>query len=159
MAVLCQQWSDPHSASVYPINLADKERGIGPLFGRYPKDIYDGDVAAPVLGGHPWALCTANVAELYYKLARAITSANKVPFDDVSKAFFEPLSIYATTKADAAVAILRNAADAMLRAILFHSDRYELSEQFDGTSGYEKSVHNLTWSYAAFLSALRTRNA
>lgn len=36
----------------------------------------------------------------------------------------------------------------------------ELSEQFDGVSGYEKSVKNLTWSYAASLSAVRakTRN-
>ena len=159
VAMLRQQWSDPSSASVYPINLADKERGIGPLFGRYPKDIYDGDVADPVMGGHPWALCTANVAELYYKLADAMTSSNKVPVDDVSKTFFEPLGIDASTKTDTAVSILRNAADAMLRAILFHSDCYELSEQFDGTSGHEKSVHNLTWSYAAFLSALRTRNA
>lgn len=159
VAMLRLQWSDPDSASVYPINLADKERGIGPLFGRYPNDIYDGDVANPVMGGHPWALCTANVAELYYKLACTMTSSNKVPFDNVSRAFFEPLGIDASTKADAAVSILRNAADAMLRAILFHSDHYELSEQFDGTSGYEKSVQNLTWSYSAFLSALRARKA
>lgn len=158
VAVLRQQWSNPGSASLYPINLADQARGIGPLFGRYPKDTYDGDVAAPVPGGHPWALCTANVAELHYTLARAVTSAKKVPFDNVSKAFFEPLGITATTQADAAVSILRQAGDAMLRAILFHSDRYELSEQFDGTTGYEKSVHDLTWSYAAVLSALRARN-
>jgi hypothetical protein len=31
------------------------------------------------------------------------------------------------------------------------------SEQFDGITGYEKSVRNLTWSYAAFLSAVRAR--
>jgi glucoamylase len=43
----------------------------------------------------------------------------------------------------------------MLHAVLFHSDYYELSEQFDARTGYEKSVRNLTWSYAAFLSALR----
>jgi glucoamylase len=33
-----------------------------------------------------------------------------------------------------------------------------LSEQFDGVTGYEKSVKNLTWSYAAFLSAVRARS-
>ena len=43
--------------------------------------------------------------------------------------------------------------------VLFHSDHYQLSEQFDGSTGYEKSVANLTWSYAAFLSAVRTRAA
>jgi glucoamylase len=45
----------------------------------------------------------------------------------------------------------------MLRAVVYHSDHLELSEQFDGVSGYEKSVHDLTWSYAAFLSAVRAR--
>ena len=43
----------------------------------------------------------------------------------------------------------------MLAAVLYHSDHLELSEQFDRDSGYEKSVRNLTWSYAAFLSAVR----
>jgi glucoamylase len=45
----------------------------------------------------------------------------------------------------------------MLQALTSHSDFLELSEQFDGSTGYEKSVRNLTWSYAAFLSALRAR--
>jgi hypothetical protein len=45
----------------------------------------------------------------------------------------------------------------MLEAVIFHSDHLELSEQFDGTTGFEKSVRNLTWSYAAFLSAVRAR--
>jgi glucoamylase len=45
----------------------------------------------------------------------------------------------------------------MLAALIFHSDHLELSEQFDRTTGFEKSVANLTWSYAAFLSAVRTR--
>ena len=40
-----------------------------------------------------------------------------------------------------------------------HSDNLELSEQFDATTGYEKSVSNLSWSYASFLSAIRARTA
>jgi glucoamylase len=47
----------------------------------------------------------------------------------------------------------------MLQALIFHSDSLELSEQFDATTGYEKSVSNLSWSYAAFLSAIRARAA
>jgi glucoamylase len=46
----------------------------------------------------------------------------------------------------------------MLAAVIFHSDHLELSEQFDGFKGFEKSVKNLTWSYAAFLSAVRARS-
>ena len=47
----------------------------------------------------------------------------------------------------------------MLQAVIFHSDNLELSEQFDATTGYEKSVSNLSWSYASFLSAIRARTA
>lgn len=152
-------WADPNSPNVYAINLADNARGLGPMFGRYPGDSYDGDVAEPVQGGHPWALCTANFAELYYSLANQIDSAKSVPFDRFSGPFFGQIGITgASSPADASSA-LRTAGDAMLRAILYHSDHYELSEQFDAWSGYEKSVHNLTWSYAAFLSALRARAA
>ena len=45
----------------------------------------------------------------------------------------------------------------MLQAIVYHSDHLELSEQFDAVTGFEKSVANLSWSYAAFLSAVRAR--
>ena len=45
----------------------------------------------------------------------------------------------------------------MLQSIVHHSDHLEISEQFDAQSGYEKSVRNLTWSYAAFLSAVRAK--
>jgi glucoamylase len=47
----------------------------------------------------------------------------------------------------------------MLQAIVFHSDQFELSEQFDAETGFEKSVSNLSWSYAAFLSAVRARGS
>jgi len=47
----------------------------------------------------------------------------------------------------------------MLQAIVFHSDNLELSEQFYATTGYEKSVSNLSWSYASFLSAVRAKNS
>lgn len=157
--ILHQQWSDPASPKVYPINIADKARGLGPLFGRYPDDVYDGDVSHPVAGGHPWALCTANFAELLYNLATEITTSKSIPLDAHSTGFFGQFGITGATAAADAAKALRAAADAMLRAVIFHSDRYELSEQFDAQSGYEKSVRNLTWSYAAFISALRARDA
>jgi hypothetical protein len=61
----------------------------------------------------------------------------------------------ASTTPAAAAAALQAAGDQMLRAVIFHSDNLELSEQFDATTGYEKSVSNLSWSYASFLSAER----
>jgi glucoamylase len=162
------QWADSASPFVYPINLSDASLGvggvggvggIGPMLGRYPGDTYDGDVGHPVPGGHPWALCTANFAELYYDLASEIARTQKVPHDDQSSEFFSQVGIGADTPpADAAVA-LGKAGDAMLQAVVYHSDNLELSEQFDGTTGFEKSVRDLTWSYAAFLSAVRAKTA
>jgi glucoamylase len=156
-AQLRSQWEEGGIA-FYPINKADKENfGIGPLFGRYPGDVYDGDTADPVLGGHPWALSTCNAAELQYKLAAEIKSSGRVPVDDLSAPFFAQSGIDAQTAPAAAADALVATGDAMVRAVIYHSDNLELSEQFDGTTGYERSVRNLTWSYAAYLSALRAR--
>jgi glucoamylase len=157
-AQLRRQWADSGSDVVYPINMSDASLGIGPVLGRYPGDTYDGDVAHPVPGGHPWALCTCNFAELYYNLANEIATAQAVPFDDLSSEFFGQVGIAPDAKPTDAVAALRNAGDAMLQAVIYHSDHLELSEQFDATTGYEKSVSNLSWSYASFLSAIRARN-
>jgi glucoamylase len=155
-ALLRHQWGEPGSPALYAINTADAALGMGPLLGRYPGDNYDGDNSNSS-GGHPWALCTCNFAELYYRLANEIAAGTAVPLDDLSTPFFAQVGITSSTPpADAATA-LRGAGDAMLQAVVYHSDNLELSEQFDGTSGFEKSVRDLTWSYGAFLSAVRAK--
>ena len=160
-ALLRSQWADPTSKYFYPINGADQQRSsgpIGPVLGRYPGDLYDGDTDAQV-GDHPWPVSTANFAELYYGLAKQITTAGTVPLDNLSTNFFSQVGVDASTTPAAAAAALQSAGDQMLQAVVFHSDHLELSEQFDATSGYEKSVSNLSWSYASFLSAVRAKNA
>jgi glucoamylase len=82
-----------------------------------------------------------------------------VPLDVLSREFFAQVGVSEEASPAAAAAALREAGDMMLRAVVFHSDHYELSEQYDGTNGFEKSVRDLTWSYAAFLSALRAKTA
>lgn len=155
-AQLRDQWAAP-GHSQYPINVADGARGIGPLLGRYPGDTYDGDMADHIDGEHPWALCTCNFAQLYYKLSNDIAKTKTVPYDDLSALFFNQIGVQQATPAADVVTALQNAGDAMLGAVIFHSDHLELSEQFDGDTGFEKSVKNLTWSYAAFLSAVREK--
>ncbi len=157
-AQLRAQWADPTSKYFYPINDADGANGLGPLLGRYPGDLYDGDTDARV-GDHPWALSTANFAELYYRLASRITSSRTVAADSLSATFLAQVGVTSSTPPLAAAAALRAAGDAMLRAIVYHSDHFELSEQFDAVTGFEKSVSNLSWSYAAFLSAVRARTS
>jgi glucoamylase len=160
-AQLRAQWAEP-GTYYYPINGDDAQRGIGPLLGRYPGDVYDGDTDA-LVGDHPWALCTASFAELYYRLAAKITSSRTIPADSLSAPFFAQLGIDVTTTPPPApldvASALRAAGDQMLQAVVFHSDHFELSEQFDAVTGFEKSVRNLSWSYAAFLSAVRARSA
>ena len=157
-ALLRSQWADPASKYFYPINGADQQRGIGPMLGRYPGDVYDGDTDA-LVGDHPWAVSTANFAELYYRLAKYVSTVGMVPLDDLSADFFSQIGVNASTTPTAAAAALQSAGDQMLQAVVFHSDHLELSEQFDAASGYEKSVSNLSWSYASFLSAIRAKNA
>ncbi|HEY3877770.1 MAG TPA: glycoside hydrolase family 15 protein [Trebonia sp.] len=150
------QWADPASKDYYPINGADAALSLGPLLGRYPGDVYDGDTDAQA-GDHPWAVCTANFAELYYRVAAKVSSSRTVPADSLSATFLSQVGVTASTDPLTAAASLRSAGDAMLQAVIYHSDHFELSEQFDAVTGYEKSVSNLSWSYAAFLSAVRAR--
>lgn len=85
-ALLRAQWADPDSAYYYPVNAAAAARGLGPLFGRYPGDVYHGDTDA-LTGDHPWPATTANFAELYYRLAAKILSSRTVPADSLSAPF------------------------------------------------------------------------
>jgi glucoamylase len=157
-AALRAQWADPSSKYFYPINGTDAALNLGPLLGRYAGDVYDGDTD-DLVGDHPWALTTANFAELYYRLAAKISSSRTVPADSLSATFLSQVGVTATTAPLDAAASLRAAGDAMLQAVIYHSDHLELSEQFDAVTGFEKSVSNLSWSYAAFLSAVRARTA
>ena len=160
-ALIRRQWTDPSPSPslAYPINAADQARTppVGPMLGRYPGDTYDGDTLDPDVVGHPWALCTANFASLYYGLANIITQTQAVPFDSLSAGFFGQAGITASTPPGQAAASLQAEADQMLNALVFHSDHLELSEQFDKDTGFEKSVRDLTWSYASFLAAVRAK--
>ena len=148
-ALLRSQWADPSSPNYYyPINGADQQRGIGPLLGRYPGDTYDGDTADEPVRGHPWAVSTANFAELYYQLAKQVTTTGSVPLDNLSAWLFSQIGVNISTTPQQAAANLESHGDQMLQAVVFHSDHFELSEQFDASSGFEKSVSNLSWSYA-----------
>jgi glucoamylase len=158
-AALFTQCTDPVTG--YHINSDDAELGIGPLLGRYPGDYYDGThVSATEEGatrGHPWAVCTAGHAELYYRVARVVLDDGRVPDDPLAGNFLTQAGTSSQDDPGTAAAALYRAGDRMLQAIVYHSDHLELGEQFNAVTGYENSVRNLSWSYASFLSALRSR--
>jgi glucoamylase len=152
------QWTEP-APTAYPINNADASLEIGPCIGRYNGDEYSG-WSLTSNTGHPWAVCTCGFAQLYYELATAINKGTtSVPTDPLASPFLTQINLNSTSTTGAAASALQAAGDKMLQAVLYHSNRYELSEQFDQSSGYEISVSNLTWSYAAFLSAVAARIA
>jgi glucoamylase len=149
------QWA-AGGASYYPINYADASIGVGPLIGRYLGDEYDGESLTSNTG-HPWAVCTCAFAQLYYKLAGSINSGSAVPSDPLATTFLTQVGVADTDPPATVVSKLQAAGDSMLNAVVYHSNHLELSEQFDQQTGFEKSVSNLTWSYAAFLLAIGAR--
>jgi glucoamylase len=149
------QWT-AGGVAPYPINAADASNGMGPLVGRYLGDQYDG-LSLTSDTGHPWVVCTCSFAQLYYELANAINNGAPAPSSPLVATFFSQIGVNAADPAPQVVTALRNAGDSMLNAVIYHSNKLELSEQFDQASGYEKSVSNLTWSYAAFLLAVAAR--
>jgi glucoamylase len=102
-------------------------------------------------------LCTSAFAELYYRVASALEAVEAVPTDPLTTTFMDQIEGSKASPTDAAQT-LRDAGDAMLRGLIFHSDNLELSEQFDRDTGFQRSISNLTWSYASFLSAVRARS-
>jgi glucoamylase len=149
------QWA-PGGSDEYPINATDAAAGKGPLIGRYLGDQYDG-LSLTSNTGHPWVVCTCAFAQLYYELAAAIDGGGPVPTDPLAATFLTQVGVDATTAPAQVSSALRSAGDSMLAAIVYHSNRLELSEQFDQNTGFERCVSNLTWSYAAFLSAVDAR--
>jgi glucoamylase len=158
-ARLRSQWCDPAASTHYKINISDADHGMGPLLGRYPGDLYDGDNGPGHPGdqGHPWPVTSAALAQLYYCLAASFANDNPVGVGPLTETFFAQIDINATTSTREAETRLRAAADRILTALVAHSTHLSLSEQFDKDTGFQKSVNDLTWSYAAFLSAVRAR--
>ena len=136
-AQLRSQWADLARTYYYPINGADQQRGIGPMLGRYPGDVYDGDTDAQAATTR--GRCHhANFAELYYRLAerdhRLRIRSRAMPTRPRSSPRSGSRVEHAGRRRSRAAA----AGDQMLQAIVFHSDHLELSEQFDATSGYRE---------------------
>lgn len=164
--------------SIYGINSGIAE-GSGVAIGRYPEDSY--------VGGNPWFLCTFAAAELLYDALYQWNKIGSITIDSTSLAFFQDVYSSAavgtysssTTAYSSIVSGVKSYADGYMSITvcnLFHQGcRYgiqltylqetyapsnlTLSEQYDRNTGVSISAANLTWSYAAFLSAVNRRDA
>lgn len=113
---------------LYNINQRPDLPGVA--IGRYPEDMFSG---ADRSGGNPWVLATLAMAEASYR------SAALQPTLELKQQWID--------RGDSYIARVKRHA---------HKDG-SLNEQFHRDSGYMHSVEDLTWSYAALLTAARAR--
>lgn len=152
--------------NIYPIASQHSDGNgatLGIPIGRYPEDVYDGDGTSQ---GNPWFLCTAGMAELFFRAGSEISSAGSLVVSDTSLAFwtyFAPAASLATgsysSNSDGykgAIAALQGWGDAFMRLVNYHGGGH-LSEEFDRSSGYMVGAADLTWSYASVLTAAFAR--
>jgi glucoamylase len=143
--------------SIYSINSGIAE-GAAVAVGRYPEDSYQ--------GGNPWYLNTLAAAEQLYDALYIWNKQGSITVTATSLAFFKDLSssITAGTYASSTstYTTLYNAvktyADGYVNVVATYAQSNgSLSEQFSKSNGTPLSAYDLTWSYAAFLTAAARR--
>lgn len=144
--------------SVFAINSGIAE-GLAVAVGRYPEDVYQ--------GGNPWYLANLAAAEQLYDALYQWSKNGSLTITTTSLAFFRDLS---SSVATGTYASSSSTYTTLTAAIKTYADGYMsiveqytpsgggLAEQFSRTNGTPLSATDLTWSYAAFLTAAARRN-
>ncbi|KAH7394976.1 glucoamylase I precursor [Phaeosphaeria sp. MPI-PUGE-AT-0046c] len=162
----------------FPINSRpDEDRGNdveqsifdGTGIGRYPEDVYDG-YGTSNNGGNPWFLCTSSAAEILYRSAAHFSTSANLTITPLALPFYK--SLLASSNIDVSAGTfgpddalfdlvilkLKFVGDGFLEVVKSHVDAEgSMSEQFDRQTGYMRGARDLTWSYGAFLGAVRAR--
>lgn len=144
--------------SIYSLNSGIAE-GVAVAVGRYPEDSY--------YNGNPWFLSNLAAAEQLYDAIYQWNKIGSITITSTSLAFFK--DVYSS----AAVGTYASGSStftAIINAVKTYADGYvsivqahaftngSLSEQYDKSSGLSLSARDLTWSYAALLTANMRRN-
>ena len=144
--------------SVFGINSGISE-GSAVAVGRYPEDTYQ--------GGNPWYLANLAAAEQLYDALYQWDKIGSLTVTDTSLAFFQDFAPYVTAGTYASSSTTYTT---LTTAIKTYADGYmsivenntptdgSLAEQFSRSNGTPLSATDLTWSYAAFLTAVAARN-
>ncbi|KAI7976123.1 hypothetical protein EIK77_008141 [Talaromyces pinophilus] len=144
--------------SVYSLNSGIAE-GVAVSVGRYPEDSY--------YNGNPWFLTTTAAAEQLYDAIYQWNKIGSITITSTSLAFFQDVyssaavGTYASgsTAFTAIISAVKTYADGYMSIAQTHAmTNGSLSEQFDKATGSELSARDLTWSYAALLTANMRRN-
>ncbi|KAL6914173.1 hypothetical protein FSST1_011933 [Fusarium sambucinum] len=133
-------------------------QGSAVSVGRYIEDVY--------YNGNPWYLATLAAAEQLYDALYVWKQKGSITVNDVSLSFFKDLvsgiSTGTYTSDSATFKTITDAvskyADGYVSIVQkYVGDNGALAEQFDKNNGRPLSATDLTWSYAAFLSAADRR--
>jgi glucoamylase len=159
---------------VYVLNKRDFSNDLGTAIGRYPEDTYDGVNTNGT--GNPWFLLTSAFAELHYRAAVGFIKAGEIKLDEHNHTFlFRALDRSSEQRFDfqkigtlragslefkLMISALVKRGDAFLNRVLRHADQETgaLSEQFNRDTGLSQGARDLTWSHAAFLTAMQARS-
>ena len=135
--------------SLYAINRG-RPSDFGPALGRYASDQY--------YGGGAWYIATLAAAEFYFRLAAALASGEPLADSMENELFRQHLG--ACTRGETLGQRALERGDDFMRTVrAFTPESGELSEQFDRTTGEQRSAKHLSWSYAAFITAAASRAA
>ncbi|CAK7228809.1 glycoside hydrolase 15 protein [Sporothrix bragantina] len=145
--------------SVYTLNSGIAE-GSAVNVGRYPEDSY--------YNGNPWFLTTLAAAEQLYDAIYTWNRLGSLTITSTSLAFFQDLYSSAavgtydasTSTFSTIIAAVKTYADGYVALVESHAmTNGSMSEQYDKSVGTQLSARDLTWSYAALLTANMRRNA
>ncbi|PBK75128.1 glucoamylase [Armillaria solidipes] len=143
--------------SIYTIN-SGIASNAAVATGRYPEDSY--------MGGNPWYLTTAAVAEQLYDAIIVWKQTGTIEVTSISLAFFQQFSSSVTTGVYASSTTtygdLLSAVQTFADGFLAINAKYTpsdggLAEQYSRSNGAPLSAVDLTWSYAATLTAFGAR--
>ncbi|KAI1639377.1 Six-hairpin glycosidase-like protein [Biscogniauxia mediterranea] len=143
--------------SIYTIN-SGISTGSAVAVGRYPEDSY--------YNGNPWYLNTLAAAEQLYDALYVWNAQGSITVTSTSLNFFKDFSSSITagtyTSDSATYSTIYNAvsayADGFVNVVsTYAQSNGSLAEQFDRNNGTPLSARDLTWSYAAFLTAAARR--
>jgi len=133
----------------YAIN-HNRPEGRGPAMGRYENDRY--------YSGGAYFFATLAAGEFYFKLALALRCGAKLAMTEENKRFRQRLGIKESMTEGQIAELARQRGDAFMRTVqAFTPADGALSEQFDRATGAAISAKDLSWSYAAFITAASSR--
>ncbi|KAJ1338227.1 glucoamylase [Microdochium nivale] len=143
--------------SIYSIN-AGIPAGYAVGVGRYSEDVY--------YNGNPWYLNTLAAAEQLYDALYVWQKQRSITITSVSLAFFK--DIYPSAAVGTYASSTKTYTD-IYNAVFLYGEGFmnivqkyieadgSMAEQFDRNNGKPLSARDLTWSYAAFLTAAARR--